>query len=110
MRDKINEVYNYFKSKILSGDFLISGVGQYTLYLLIDNKYRFEIWIGNPNIPEATRCYEGSLSFMHISFTDEEAIQLREILQPNIVKHKKEVLLKQKEEELLKLKQELNII
>ena len=44
---KINEISDYFKNKILAGDFDFIKCDECTARILIDNKYKFELWIAN---------------------------------------------------------------
>ena len=96
MKTQIKKVQDYFKSKMLSKDFEILNVGEYTLELLIDSEYKFTIWTGNLDIPESRRLYSGDLSFMDVNMTDKEAIKFNELLLPTINKFRKE----QKQKEL----------
>jgi len=45
MKDKIKEVEDYFKTKLLNGDYEITKRDQYIYTVLIDNKYIFAIWV-----------------------------------------------------------------
>lgn len=108
MRTKIKEVNDYFKGKILSKDFSIVKVEEYIMEILIDNEYKFVIWIGNINIPESRKCYSSALSFMDVDFKEEESFKLNELLQPEIIKFRKEVLINRKREELEQLQNELS--
>ncbi len=110
MKTKIKEVQNYFKRKMLSGEFVIADVEEYSIDLLIDDEYKFIIWIGNVNIPETRKLHSGRLSFIAIELSDDEAIKLNEILLPAINKFRKQTLLEQKRREFERLQNELNNI
>lgn len=110
MKKQIKKVQDYFKSKILSNDFEILNVEEYTLELMIDSEYKFIIWIGNIEIPESRKPYSGKLSFMDVNLTDEEAIKFNELLLPVIKKFRKETLLEQKRKELERLQNELSSV
>jgi len=45
--DKLKEVGNYFKAKLLEGDYEFIKCSDYTAEILIDKKYKFEVWIAN---------------------------------------------------------------
>jgi hypothetical protein len=105
MQEKIKEVQDYFKNKILSKDFEVEKIEQHYFYLLIDSQYEFIIWIGNFDIP---RCTKPISSFIDIDITDEEAIKLHGLLLPIVNKYKKETLLEQKKKELEELQKEVN--
>jgi len=108
MKNQIKKVQDYFKNKLLSSQFEIIKVEQYTMELLIDSEYKFTIWISNVHIPENRKLYSGTLSFMDIGLTDEDAIKLNELLLPAINKFRKETLLVEKKAELERLQNELN--
>ena len=110
MKTKIKEVNDYFKSKMLSKDFSIIKVDYYTMEILIDNEYKFVIWIGSLHIPESRKCYISALSYMDIQFEKEESFKFNEILQPEIIKFRKEILINQKREELEQLQNELSSV
>jgi len=108
MKKQIKKVNDYFKSKMLSKDFEIIKVDEYIMEILIDNEYKFVIWIGNLHIPESRKCYSSALSFMDVQFEEEESFKLNELLQPEIIKFRKEVLINRKKEELEQLQNELS--
>lgn len=110
MKTKIKEVQDYFKGKMLSGEFTIIGVEEYTIELLIDDEYKFIIWIGNVDIATSRKPYSGKLSFMDIGLTDDEAIKLNDLLLPAINKFRKETLLEQKWKEFERLQNELSSV
>ena len=110
MKKQIKKVQDYFKSKMLSNDFEILNVEEYTLELVIDSEYKFIIWTGNTNIPESRKPYSGKLSFMDIGMTNEEAIKFNDLLLPAINKFRKETLLEQKRKELERLQNELSSV
>lgn len=47
MKRKIQEVQEYFKNKILTGNFTVLSVKEYALEIKIDGEYLFTIWVGN---------------------------------------------------------------
>ena len=52
MKEKIKEIQDYFKDKILSEDFEVSEVSEHVTTLLVDGEYKFNIWTGNIDIPK----------------------------------------------------------
>ena len=108
MKKQIKEVQDYFKSKMLSSDFVITAVDEFILELIIDNEYKFFIWIGNLDIPKSRKPAQYKLNFMDIGLTDDEAIKLNDILLPAINKFRKETLLEQKRKEFERLQNELS--
>jgi len=107
MKNQIKKVQDHFKKKLLSKDFEITRVEEYTLELLIDSEYKFIIWTGSVDIPTSRKPYSGKLSFMDIEMTDEDAIKFNELLLPAINKFRKETLLAEKKKELERLQNEL---
>lgn len=50
MKDKIQEVHDYFKNKIINGDYKSSGLVKNEaspVKVIVDDEYLFDIWIGN---------------------------------------------------------------
>jgi len=109
MKTKIAEVQDYFKDKILSGDFKITEVGEYVIKITVDDEYRFSLWIGNWDIKDNMKCYDGYYNFMMIPFTQEESIQLKNRLTPEVSNYRRNVLLVEKRKELEKLENEISI-
>jgi len=108
MKTKIKEVQDYFKGKILNGEFETVEQSQHQFKVKIDKEYYFVIWIGNSyKYPDTVKISDVSHSFMNISFTDEESIKLHNLLKDRIQKYRSETLIKEKEAELKKLKEEL---
>lgn len=107
MKAKIKEVQDYFINKILSGEFIITEVNKHTLSLLVDNTYKFEIWIAND--PENRKTYETGLEsyFISLEFSEEQSIELDKILQPHIQEWREKVDLAEKRKQLQRLKEEL---
>lgn len=101
MESKIKEVQDYFKTKILTGDFKVKETGRSTLAVEVDEKYPFEFLLGEfPAIQ-----YNGSENFIMLGFTRKN--DLNKVLMPIYNKFISEVLLKQKREELAMLESDL---
>lgn len=47
MKTKIQEVQDYFIGKIATGDYVILESGEHVATVLIDELYKFTLWIGN---------------------------------------------------------------
>jgi hypothetical protein len=80
MQNKIKEVQNYFKHKILREEFIIIKRDYCRTHIMVDNEYMFTIWTGTICIPETTGIYEHDLSFMDLQFTHDESVCLNIIL------------------------------
>jgi hypothetical protein len=107
MKKQIKKVQDYFKNKMLSNEFEITKIEEYTLDLIIDSEYKFTIGTGNIDIPTSRRPYIGTLSFMDIELSDEESEILNGLLLPAINRFRKETLLAKKKKELEQLQNEL---
>ena len=46
MEDKINEIKEYFNTKLIMGDYEITRLGHHSMHILIDGKYNFQVFIG----------------------------------------------------------------
>lgn len=107
MQNKIKEVQDYFKNKILTGDFEITEIENYSMVLKVDKIYEFVFWTGNVDIPESRKQYE--FNFMDLDLTEEDHFAIDVILQPSIQDYRRNELYNQKVLELENLKAELGI-
>lgn len=77
IQNKIKEIEGYFKSKILSGDYKITGTNGSRVFIIIDNTYKFSLWVDN--IPKNNfKVYGEELSKELINITldsDEERLR-----------------------------------
>ncbi len=105
MNEKIKEVQQYFKSKILNHQFSILDTTEFVLKIEIDKQYVFNIWVGNFDIPHLRYIYEGS--FMMLEFNKKESIKIHSILKENYTAFQKDVLFETKKQKFEKLKKEL---
>ncbi|NMA74467.1 MAG: hypothetical protein GX963_09980 [Bacteroidales bacterium] len=105
MEKTIKKVQDYFKNKIVSGDYRVVNKTKYAALLLIDNKYHFVIWIANgvfglKNIGDEV-IFKNNRSpfnvtiynFIHLSFTDKE----KEIIYKGLTSRRVSKLRKKKE-------------
>ena len=105
MKKQIEEVQNYFKNRILAGDFISDAITTYHIKIFVDG-YPFYIWIAN----DLKYCgiYESEKNFIHLpKFTDEEFATMKPIMERIIADRAEETRLKkisELEEELNKLK------
>lgn len=75
IHDKIKEVQDYFKKKLIDGDYEEVSHDGYNLWLKIDKQYLFILWIANgvEFLCVTDDLDEGSnevLSFMNIKFSE----------------------------------------
>jgi hypothetical protein len=104
MENKIIEVQEYFKIKLLDGDFKIDSVGEFTATVIVDEKFEFSLWVGNKDIEGSVRIYHGSnMNFIHLDFSVAESEKIKKILLEDIKKGE----LKSKQKQLEKLQKEI---
>ena len=72
MKQKIKEVQEYFKQKILSGDYQLLSNENLTATIIIDNKYSFYFFI--PKEIENIRQWEHKPNFMNLPIFSKEDI------------------------------------
>jgi len=102
MEQKIKEVQEYFISKILNSQFIITHKEEYTWNLTIDEKYVFEIWMQNAPVYRKPKPVHG-VNFMDLGFTDKQAIELDKILKPLYKEWVNDILIEKKRKELKEL-------
>jgi len=80
MEKQIEEIKNYFKSKILAGDFTVVRVEKIVVEILIDEMFTFNLWAHtNYNFEQ----YEHLPNFMMLDvFTKEEQVKAFAIFNP----------------------------
>ena len=109
MQEKIKEVQNYFKNKLLTQDFIMTKISEHTLELEIDHQYQFTIWIGNWDYKGTVKLYENDCNFMYFNLNQKERLKLHEILNKNVLNYKNNILNSEKLKKFNLLKKELNI-
>ena len=75
MKNSIDEVQGYFKNKIITGQYDVIEIDTYTIKILIDEEYIFNLWIANDGFNFGT--YECIESFMSIKFEAEDIFAAR---------------------------------
>lgn len=68
IESKIKEVHDYFKNKIVSGDFTEKNIDSYRMSILVDGKYPFTVWIANGDYGIGTCNSFCDENFMTIKF------------------------------------------
>lgn len=109
METKIKEVHNYFRDKLINGDFKVDKIKSHEICLIIDNEYLFIIWSANKDYGVQTRGADtlNKGSFMDLIFSDKDKKTIWGKLKPIIKKHNDTVILKEKKYQYEKLKKEL---
>lgn len=96
MQEKIKEIQDYFKNKIIAWDFKYNLLKD-EINIIIDSKYRFNFLINTISIQMPT--WEQEENFMDLEFTQEETKIFWEIFekikQENLSKSEKEKDLKE---------------
>lgn len=105
MNEKILEVQNYFKQKILSKEYNIESIREYEIVLIIDGIYKFPFWGGNIDIPNARKLYGNY--FMELNLTESDILKIHANLKPLIENFIVNELISKKEEELNVLKSKI---
>jgi len=103
MESKIQEVQDYFKNKIINGQFELTKTDQFTATILIDEKYSFNIWISNGSFSIETYSSYPSTSFMDIKFSNEEKKLIWNLFK-NVAE---KIKLEEKKQQFEQLKKEL---
>ncbi len=110
MKQKIKEVHDYFKNKLLENDCEIIEMKEHTCKVSIDKEYNFTIWTGNFTYPDHCKLYSGSYNFIHINFSSKESKKLHSNFKSRVNKFKKETLLKEKQKEVETLQKQLETL
>ena len=105
MEKKIKEIQDYFRAKMLSGDFKITSIDEHTLDLIIDEKYKFVIWVSNSY--QYRKLYENAVRFIDVPFTVTQSKKFDSILKPHTDKFRNDILMVEKKKQLEQLKKEL---
>ena len=85
IKNKINDVISYFKTKILHKEYIITNIYLHSITILIDDKYYFHLWMSNGYnslclTENGSDDYIGSkynrYSFIDIKFNEQEKIKI----------------------------------
>lgn len=112
IEELLNGVGDYFKQKIISGDFELKHLDSYTATVLIDQKYKLDLWIAN-DPKENFEFYDRGNFFKNEALLDflfkskEERIQAWEKIKPFIDSYRRDVVAKEKLKEIDRLKKDL---
>lgn len=68
MESKIKEVHDYFKDKICNGEYEVVKRGDHVWDVMVDEKYKFILWIANDGINFST--YDGSFIQLELIVKD----------------------------------------
>lgn len=104
METEIKKIQQQFKTKLFAGDYKITFKSEFVFEIEIETK-RFNIWMGNMNIPNSRNHYDSNYNFLDLEFTTKEKIRLHKILAPIYSDYITTELIKQKKAELKKLEE-----
>jgi hypothetical protein len=104
MQAMLTEISNYFKAKLLTGDYKFISCDEHTADIVIDGVYKFEVWITNTP-PTTFEFYRGSTHALNLGEsmkfnTNKERSGAWNIIKPFVVKYKNKILLKEKQKEI----------
>lgn len=71
LKKQIKEVQDYFKNKIVNGEYKVTAADDYSLQITIDGEYKFCLWTSNG--ADMFRLYEGMYNFVELEFSEAEA-------------------------------------
>lgn len=109
MKEKIKEIQDYFREKLLKGEFEITKRERFTYTVLIDKEYKFEIWMSNGS--EHRKLYCSSIgTFMYFDLTKKQALKLHSLLLSDYNQFMKESLIESKKKALEKLQKEIDYL
>lgn len=108
MEEKIQEVEQYFRDKLISGDYAVKSIDKFTWGVLVDDKYLFSLWVANGEYGcEISNTIDKS--YMIFKLSDEDKRELWSNLDPLIIAHERDVNMEIKRKQYEALKIELNI-
>jgi len=107
VNEMLETARNYFKEKLLRGEFEIIEQNFHTILLKVDG-HEFRIWVCVNNSEKTRKQYSnsniGEVEPLDLRITDEESILIDATLKPIIEKYIQEVEIKELEERLNQLK------
>ena len=104
MKEMIKKCQQYFKNKLLAGEFEVIEITENYVNVVIDSEYPFSIWVGNMfDYPHTVKTWELGRNLITLDFTKEDGLQLCSIIKPQVLQYRKNTLIAQKQAELEKL-------
>ena len=74
LRNSIEELNNYFIAQIITKNYTVEEINQYTVVLNVDDEFIFTLWIANE--AEHLGCYTSRQNFMLLKFEQEDVKEL----------------------------------
>ena len=108
---KLQEVADYFKKKIIDGDFEFIKCDEYKATIKIDGEHEVKVWIANDpkynfEIYDSALITRNSAELLKFKTQKERLAGWRQV-KKHVEAYRNNILKKQKEEELERLKKEL---
>ena len=95
MENKIKEVQDYFANKILHEQFEVTQIQEFFVSILIDKKYKFDIWVGREDSPNYCNLWDARPNFIQFQFDNAEHIRIHESMIRLIKNNEKMIKAKQ---------------
>jgi len=106
IQKKINEIGDYFKKQIITGNYEFIKPGLNFATIKVDETFELKIWTGG-EMPKYLQIFEGFLNNTYLSdfgnFTPKEKAQIWDVLKVRIAAYNKEIGIKEKQAEVDKL-------
>jgi len=113
IHERFKEIVEYFKAKLIAGDYEMIECDHRTAHIIIDGKYPFQIWISDPlnylNFYETSWLVENPNEFLNID-TEDERREAWKNMEPHVRRYRNAHLKYIKEHELSKIQDELDVI
>lgn len=107
----VTQISDYFKDKLLSGEYEFLECSHHTAIIKIDDKYIFEVWICNDpknSFSFYPSGHDKTILNEEMLFTNQkDRAKAWRLIKPHIKNYTNKVLLTQKEDQLEKLKQQI---
>lgn len=110
IKQKLQEVGDYFKQKVIAGEYEVIGISPHTASIEIDGEYKFKLWIST------SECYldfyfimpeEVAFIAPYLKFTEEEQSNIWNQLQPKVIEWRRDVRAQEIEDSIKHLTGEL---
>lgn len=105
IQKSISEVQNYFKNKIIKGEYAIEAFSDPSSTVIIEDKFRFQLWSYLSNFELFIESHKGN--FISFHFNPDEAAEAKATLESKLEPIRKAELEKEKLQEYNRLKAEL---
>jgi hypothetical protein len=84
MKQQIQQIRNYFKSKILKGDYLITTHSDCSIGITIDKEFVFNLWIANGSQYFGLFNSDNHINTVSLDFTNDEKKEAYSKIEPTL--------------------------